>query len=139
MADPDRLTPAQRRALTRIRCEGFLRSGMGVSSATVHCLERAGLVRVTWSRRSTTVRHSKRGWETKTVCEWTAEPVIDDYQVIVWSGGREMRLTVFAALGETDAIGKAEKRYREFSGVPRDQPVMVLGVRPLSQIPAFLM
>lgn len=111
MADPAGLTPAQRRALSRARSEGRLYSGDGVSASTVQCLEREGLVRITWTRRNVTAWHDEIGWATRVESTWTAEPVIDDYQVFLRSDAGEFKVTVYAAVSLDDAVAQAKARF----------------------------
>lgn len=66
-----KLTPAQQRALAKIRETGVLYDGNGVSFATIGVLYRAGLVEVTATQHTWTNYRSRRTHHQRT---WTATP-----------------------------------------------------------------
>ena len=132
MVDPERLSPAQERALTRTRQEGRLYSRDGVSAPSIQCLEQVGLVRVLWSRRNVTARYSKAGWRTHVRIDWVAEPVIEDYQVFLKTEEREACVTVYSAVSVADAIDKAKIRFWECYCGGVEIPVVALKTESLS-------
>jgi hypothetical protein len=98
------------------------------------------MVRVTWTRRNVYARHHETGvWETRTECDWLAEPVIDDYRVTLLCGDREVQVTVYAVVGRTEALQAARERFWErFCGGVHLE-VAALDIELLTVVPGFLL
>jgi DNA-binding PadR family transcriptional regulator len=107
-----KLTGPQKKLLTKIQREGRLSSTTtkGVSTPTLRVLEREGLIRVTWIRRHVKVRTEAGKAVIREVMDWTAEAIMDDYQVTFEMAERRYSVTVYAAAGLSDAVYQASDR-----------------------------
>jgi hypothetical protein len=140
VAYPDAdLSPAQQRALTRVRQHGILYSGNGVATATIRVLERLELVKVTWIKKQVLAEHTADGWQNRTEESWTALPVIQDYQVMIMAGGLTVRLTIYGAPGRVAAYQQAKRLFYERYGDPGSTTIEALVIEPMIEAEELLL